>query len=286
MKIKEVAVVGAGLMGIQIALNAALHGYSVSVCDTFPSALEKAQTWVDTYLAGRVSKGKLSEAQAAEGKANLSYWGNTAEGCKNADLVIEAIIEKEDVKRELFGLLSQTCRPDAILTSNSSTIPSSRMAVAVEHPERVANLHYFNPAMVMELVEVVQGEHTSSETIEALMEFAKSVGKKPIWIRKEIDGFVANRIIRAINKEAWFLVNNGYVTPQEIDIAAEKGLNHPMGPFRLIDMIGLDTAYLVAARAYEESGNEADAPAPLLKEKYEKGEFGRKTGKGWYDYTK
>lgn len=286
MNIQHVTVVGAGQMGSQIALNAAMHGYQVTACDSFPASLEKAQAWVEKYLAGRIAKGKVTGEEAEAAKARLTLCGDTEQACRNADLVIEAIVEKEEVKRELFAQLDKICRPDTLLTSNSSFIPSSRVASVVGHPERVANLHYFNPAMVMELVEVVQGPHTSDATIETLMEFARSVGKQPIWIHKEIDGFVANRLIRALNKEAWFLVNNGYVTPQEVDIAAEKGLNYPMGPFRLMDLIGLDVSYLSAERAYQESGDEKDAPPPLLKEKYEKGELGRKTGKGWYDYTK
>ena len=272
-------------MGIQSAATAADHGYAVAAYEAYPAALEKARAWLGTYLEGRVSKGKMTGEKAGDIKSRICFTSDMAAACAHADLVIEAIIEKEDVKRTLFAQLDALCKPEVILTTNSSFIPSSCLVSATNRPDKVANLHYFNPAMVMELVEVVQGPHTSDETVALLLDFARSVGKKPIWIRKEIDGFVANRLIRALNKEAWFLVNNGFVTPQEVDVAAEKGLNHPMGPFRLMDMIGLDTAYLAAERAYAESGSEADRPCPLLKEKYEKGELGRKTGKGWYDYT-
>lgn len=285
MKIKHVTVVGAGQMGRQIALNAALHGYPVVVQDSAEAAVEAARDWADSYLDGRVEKGKLAQPAAGQAKQNLRFTTDLQAACAEADLVIEAIVEKEDIKRELFAELDRHCKPEAILASNSSFIPSSKVADATKRPDRVANLHYFNPAMVMELVEVVQGEHTGEEAVRALMEFAAAVGKQPIWLRKEIDGFAANRIIRAINKEAWFLVKNGYVTPQEVDTAVEKGLNHPMGPFRLMDMIGLDVAYFSAQRAYEQSGREEDAPSPLLVEKYEKGELGRKSGKGWYSYN-
>ena len=285
MKISHVTVIGAGQMGSQIGLNAALHGYQVAVYDTSPQVLSKAADWAEDYLASRLAKGKLTEENVAQVKSSLAWRESLAEACAEADLVIEAIVEKEDIKQALFMQLDTLCKPTCILTSNSSFIPSSRMAHCTSRPDKVANLHYFNPALVMELVEVVQGEHTSNATAETLMEFSRNLKKKPIWIKKEIDGFVANRIVRAVSKEAWFLVNHGYVTPQEVDIAAEKGLNHPMGPFRLMDMIGLDIAYLSAARTYEQSGNETDKPNALLAEKYERGEFGRKTGKGWYDYS-
>jgi 3-hydroxybutyryl-CoA dehydrogenase len=148
----------------------------------------------------------------------------------------------------------------------------------------VANLHYFNPALVMAVVEVVQGAHTSAETVRLLMDFATGNGKTPIHLRKEIPGFVANRLLGAVSREALYLLENGYATFEEIDMAAEKALGHAMGPFRLMDLTGIDLAYLIRQERYEETGREEDRPPQVIAEKYRRGEFGRKAGKGWYNY--
>jgi len=271
-------------MGKQIALVSAIHGYQTMLSDTLPDVLKAAEIWKDEYLAGRIAKGKLTEEQAAEIKTRFQVELDLKKAAKDADLVIEAIVEKEEIKQSLFAQLDSMTKPDAILTSNSSFIPSSDVAKHTSRPGRVANLHFFNPALVMDLVEVVGGEHTDEDTITQLMEFARSCGKSPIWVRKEIDGFVTNRILAKIMDEAMYLVDNGYVTPPEVDIAIEKGLNHPMGPFRLMDLVGLDVSYLSRERRYDLTGNEEDRPAMCLEEKFLAGELGRKSGKGWYDY--
>lgn len=283
-KIKQVLVIGAGVMGRQIALVSAIHGYQVVLNDIAPDMLMAAGKWMGDYLDGRIAKGKMTAGQVAEIKSRFTIEADLATAAKNADLVIEAIVEKEDIKQALFKNLDQLTKKEAILASNSSFIPSSAVAKATSRPEKIANLHYFNPALVMELVEVVQGEHTSKETAETLMEFARSCKKAPILVRKEIDGFVTNRILAGIMDEAMFLVDHGYVTPAEVDIAVEKGLNHPMGPFRLMDLVGLDVSYLSRERRYRQTGLEKDKPAKCLEEKYNLGAFGRKTGKGWYEY--
>lgn len=284
-KIKQVLVIGAGVMGRQIALVTAIHGYEVVLNDVSADMLTAAENWKEDYLQGRIAKGKMIPEQADEIKSRFIVEADLAKAAAGADLVIEAIVEREDIKQTLFQNLDQLTKKEAILASNSSFIPSSIVAKATTRPDKIANLHYFNPALVMELAEVVQGEHTSNETAETLMEFARSCGKAPIWVRKEIDGFVTNRILAGIMDEAMFLVDNGYVTPAEVDIAVEKGLNHPMGPFRLMDLVGLDVSYLSRERRYQKTGQESDKPANCLAEKYQAGEFGRKTGKGWYEYS-
>ena len=283
-KIHKVCVVGAGLMGKQIALNAALHGYLVMLNDSIPEAAGKAEAWADEYLKGRDAKGKLTEEAAAQAKKNLFFTIDLEMSARDADLVIEAIIEEQSAKEALFRKLNELAPKDAILATNSSFMVSSLFAGCVDNPARLANLHYFNPALVMKLNEVVQGPHTSKETVDALMDFARNTGKDPVWVRREIDGFIANRIVRAVKNEACYLLEEGIATAQEIDTAVEKGLNYPMGPFRLMDLTGIDLSYLASKRVQDETGVKQPG-FEAIKAKYEAGEWGRKTGKGWYDYT-
>ena len=288
-ELKTIVVIGAGIMGQQIAMNTAIKGrasgYQVILCDSFPTAVEKAQAWADKYLADRVAKGRLTQEQVDDVKANLTITGDVDGSAAKGDLVIEAIIEKLDVKRELFERISRLCRPDTVLATNSSNIVSSKLADVTEHPERLMNIHYFNPALVMELVELVRGPHTGDEAVELARTFAINTGKSPIVLNKEIAGFVANRINAAVVHEALSLLEKGIASVEDIDTACEKGLNYPMGPFRLMDLTGIDVNYYVRVDRYAESHDSFDAPNPLVIEKFKKGEFGKKTGKGWYDYT-
>lgn len=285
MDIENVTVVGAGVMGKQISMLAAISGYKVVLNDVSEAALAKAEAWKESYLAERVSKGKMTEDTANAVRARFQIDGNLETAAKDADLVVEAAIEQLDIKRELFSKLDEITKPCTILATNSSFIVSSKIAGATKRPDKIANLHFFNPALVMKLVEVVMGEHTSEDTAKQLIIFAEKCNKLAILIKKEIDGFIVNRLQRAITEEAFFLVENGYVSPQELDAAAEKGLNYPLGPFRLMDMTGIDISYLSRVRRYEETGDESQKPPRFLEEKYKKGELGKKTGKGWYDYS-
>ena len=286
--IKTVVVIGAGAMGQQIAMNTVLNGrardYKVILCDSFPAAIQKAEKWAADYLAGRVAKGRLTQEDAASVAANLTITSDVDGAAAQADFVIEAIIEDLEVKKELFGRISKLCKPDAILSTNSSNIVSSKLAGVTEHPERLLNVHYFNPALVMKLVELVKGPHTSDEAIEAAKTLALNTGKTPIVLNKEIAGFVVNRINAAVVHEALSLLEQGIATVEDIDTACEKGLNYPMGPFRLMDLTGIDVNYYVRVDRFAESHDPFDAPNPLVIEKFKKGEFGRKTGKGWYEY--
>ena len=287
--VKTVVVVGAGVMGQQIAMNTAIKGrasgYQVILCDSFPAAVEKAQAWADQYLDGRVAKGRLTQEQVDQVKDNFTVSQDVDGSAAKADLLIEAIVEKLDVKRELFGRISKLCKPDTVLGTNSSNIVSSKLADVTEHPERLLNIHYFNPALVMELVEIVRGPHTGDEAVEVARAFAVNTGKSPIVLKKEIAGFVANRINAAVAHEALSLLRKGIATVEDIDTACEKGLHYPMGPFRLMDLTGIDVNYYVRVDRYAESHDPFDAPDPLVIEKFKRGEFGKKTGKGWYDYT-
>ena len=286
--IKTVVVIGAGAMGQQIAMNTVLNGrardYKVLLCDSFSAAIQKAEKWAADYLAGRVAKGRLTQEEADSVAANLTITSDVDGAAAQADFVIEAIIEDLEVKKELFGRISKLCKPDAILSTNSSNIVSSKLAGVTEHPERLLNVHYFNPALVMKLVELVKGPHTSDEAIEAAKALALNTGKTPIVLNKEIAGFVVNRINAAVVHEALSLLEQGIATVEDIDTACEKGLNYPMGPFRLMDLTGIDVNYYVRVDRFAESHDPFDAPNPLVIEKFKKGEFGRKTGKGWYEY--
>lgn len=288
--VKKVAVVGAGAMGRQIAMNSCLngrdYGYVVTLCDSFPKAVESAAAWAKDYLAGRVAKGRITQEEADLVASRWTVTGDVDAAVKDADIVIEAIIEKLDAKRDLFQRISKIVKPDTILATNSSNIVSSKIADVVTNPERLCNMHYFNPALVMKLVEVVKGPHTSEETAQVAKAFAVNTGKSPIVLKKEIAGFVANRINAAVAYEALNLLQKGIASVEDIDTACEKGLNYPMGPFRLMDLTGIDVNYYVRVDRYAESHDPYDAPNPLVIEKFKKGEFGRKTGKGWYDYTK
>ncbi len=285
MNIKKVCVIGGGLMGRQIALNTAIYPYEVTLTDSNPDVLDAVAKWEEEYLTGRIEKGRMTEEQVEGIKSRFNIVPTLEEAANEADLVIEAIIEREDIKRELFKKLSDITREDTIIATNSSRMYSSMFKDDVKNPSRLVNLHYFNPALVMKLTEVVQGEHCSDETASAMMEFSKVTGKTPILMKKEIDGFVANRLLTALKNEARFLVENGYCTIEEIDIAAELGLGHPKGPFKLEDMTGIDLAYNILLRMYENTG-EKPTGYDLVKSYYDKGWYGKKTGKGYYDYTK
>jgi len=283
MQIKRVCVIGGGLMGRQIALNTAIYPYEVTLFDANPAVLEDVAKWEETYLAGRIAKGRMTEEQVAGIRSRFTICSTLEEAARDADLVIEAVVERKDVKTAVFTQVCALVREDTIIATNSSRMVSSMFADVVTNPKRLANLHYFNPALVMKLVEVVQGAHCSDETAQTLYDFAIATGKEPIWLRKEVDGFVVNRILQALKNEARWLVENGYCTPQEVDTACEKGLNHPMGPFRLEDLTGIDLTYDIMRRKMEETG-EVPVGFELVKSYYEKGWYGKKSGRGYYEY--
>jgi 3-hydroxybutyryl-CoA dehydrogenase len=282
--IKKISVIGAGNMGHQICLCAAIAGYRVTCVDISQEMLDKAKSFVQTYLPERVAKGKLSQKEADQALGNLNFTQNLEEAVRDTDFVIEAAVEKIKIKRKLFTDLDRFAPPHAILATNSSFIVSSQVADATKRPEKVCNMHFFNPALVMKLVEVVQGPHTSQETAQVTMDLCKKLGKIGVWQKKEIYGFVVNRILTALNREALFLADLGIATPEEIDVAVVNALGHPMGPFRLMDLTGLDLAYYVAMERFQETSDPNEKPSPLVVAKFVKGEWGRKVNKGFYSY--
>lgn len=287
MKIEDITricVVGAGNMGHQISLLCALNGYKTVCTDVSEEMLQKAKNFVETYLPERVAKGRLTEEQAQIGRKNISFTTQLEEAARDADFVIEAIIEKLAIKRELFAKLDQICPEHTILATNSSFIVSSKIVDATKRPDRVCNMHFFNPALVMKLVEVVQGPHTSVETAQVTFDLSKKLGKVPVWLKKEIYGFLANRLLAALNKEALYILEAGVANHEEIDLAAVNALGHPMGPFRLLDLTGIDLAYHIGTERYGETGDPADKPSKVIVEKYEAKDWGQKSGKGFYTY--
>lgn len=282
-EIKQIAVVGSGAMGSQIAMVSALAGYPVTLQDINPESLEKSQDFLKGQMDKRVKKGRNTQEEVDAAFGRLSFTANI-EDLSNANLVIEAIVEKLDAKRELFSALDKIVADGTIFATNSSTIVSSKIADVVSRPENVCNIHFFNPVLVMDMVEVVKGPHTSDETAEKSMSFVKSINKTPVLLKKEISGFIANRILGKLMDEAVFLYENGYATPEEIDLVCKKALNHPIGPFALMDLTGIDVNYFVRMQRYNESGDEKDKPARIVVDKVKKGELGKKTGKGFYEY--
>lgn len=284
--IKKICVIGAGNMGHQISTLCALNGYATTCTDINAEILRKADTFVDQYLAGRVKKEKLTEDQAREARENIRFTHNLEDAVKTADYVIEAAVEVLEIKRKLFAEVDRLAPSHAILATNSSAIVSSRIADATRRPDQVINLHFFNPALVMKLVEVVQGPHVSDETTRVSMDLCSSLGKKPVHVKKEVEGFLLNRIFLKIFKEALWMLEMGVASAEDIDAACVHGAGHPMGPFALMDLTGIDLYHTMCMEKFRETGDAADLPSPQVVERFVDGAYGQKSGRGWYDYTK
>ena len=284
--VKTICVIGAGNMGHQISTLCAIKGYRTTCTDISEEMLKKADAFVDQYLAGRLEKGKLTEEEARQARENIRFTSSLEDAVKDADYVIEAAIEVLDIKRKIFADIDAMAPAHAILATNSSAIVSSRIADATKRPDKVVNLHFFNPALVMKLVEVVQGPHVSDETTRISIDLCDKLGKVPVHVKKEVEGFLLNRIFFSIFNEAQWLLEMGVASIEDIDKACVFGAGHPMGPYTLMDLTGIDLAYTMAMEKFRKTGNREDLPAPTLVERYVKGEYGRKNGKGWYDYGK
>ena len=280
----RLAVVGAGSMGAQIAQQAALHGIDAVLHDQGEDQLRKARASNQGHIARRVEKGRLSEEKAREALERVRGTTDLREAAREADFVIEAVFEDLDVKRSIFHDLDEFAPAHAVLASNSSTIGISKIADATRRPDRCLNMHFFYPVLVMDLVEVVRGPQTSDETIERGMALAREMGRTPVLLKKEIDGFIVNRILHAATQEAYRLLDADVASFEDIDAAVEKGLNWPMGPFRLGDFSGLDVTYNARLHMYRSTGDERYRPSPQLEAKVKAGKLGRKTGEGWYRY--
>jgi len=271
-------------MGAQIAQQAALHGIDVILNDTSEEQLKKAVDSNRGHLMRRVEKGKLSSTDAESSLSRVHPITDLAEAVRGTAFVIEAVFEDLDLKRSIFAELDRVAPAGAVLASNSSTMGISKIAGSTAHPKRCVSMHFFYPVLVMDLVEVVRGPMTSDETADKAMAMARAMGRTPVLINKEIDGFIVNRILHAATQEAYRLLDAGVAGFEDIDIAVEKGLNWPMGPFRLGDFSGLDVTYNARLHMFKTTGDKRYRPSPQLEAKVKAGKLGRKTGEGWYKY--
>ena len=283
--IKHITVIGSGTMGSQIGMVSALAGFNTTIVDISQESLDEARTMLETRMARDVEKQRRSPEEVETAMQQLRFSLDRDTVVSTSDFIIEAAVEDIDIKRRLFSDLDEIAPPHAILATNSSNIVSSRIADATKRPDRVCNMHFFNPALVMQCVEVVPHEGTSSETTENTVALAEAMGKQVVRLNKEIPGFVANRLLNAIRQEALELHEDGVASFQDIDAAARTALRHPMGPFELMDLVGIDVVYLIRLAEHEQTGDSNSLTHPAIRDLYEQGNFGRKTGKGWYSYA-
>ncbi|MGD7044402.1 3-hydroxyacyl-CoA dehydrogenase family protein [Jeotgalibacillus proteolyticus] len=284
--VKHLTVIGAGSMGHQIGMLSALAGYRTIIQDVSENSLKNAEASLHSIMNRWIAKGKITENEKMKAFNYLSFTVDLEEAVHQADLVIEAVTEKLEVKREVFQKLEKFAPAHTIFATNSSTIVNSLIAGATKRKDKVVNMHFFFPPLLMDCVEVVMSRDTSEETADLAMEVCRRMNRTAVLLKKEISGFVANRILGALQKEAVYLYEEGVADFKEIDLICRKALNHPIGPFELMDLSGLDVAAFVMEQRYQETGDPEDKPFPCVLKKVNQGELGRKTGKGWYTYEK
>ena len=281
MEQNKVAVIGAGLMGSGIAQTCAQAGYEVVNVDVFPGALEKAEDNLNTLFDKKVQKGKMTEEEKCEILGRISY-SSTYEDVKGAFLIVEAVPEKIDIKKETFANLDQYADEETILVSNTSGLSISEIAAATKRPHKVMGVHFFYPAPVMKLAELIRGLATSDDTYRTVREFTGRI-KKTIVDAPELPGFMVNRILVPMQNEAAFMVMEG-CRPEDVDNAMKLGANHPMGPLELTDFVGVDVMLATMTGLYEGFHDSKYRPCPLLETMVKAGHLGRKSGRGFYKY--
>ncbi|MFE2440460.1 3-hydroxyacyl-CoA dehydrogenase family protein [Stenotrophomonas sp. NPDC087984] len=280
---KKLAVIGAGLMGSGIAQVSAQAGWDVVLRDVTDEALRRGTDGIRASYEKFVSKGKLAaeEAERALGRITTT---TDLEAAADADVVVEAVFEKIEVKREIFGTLDELVKDDTILASNTSAIPITKIAAATRNPERVVGTHFFSPVPMMGLCELVRGHKTSDETLAAAREFAEGVGKTCIVVNRDVAGFVTTRLISALVVEAAKLYESGVATAEDIDTACKLGFGHAMGPLATADLTGVDILLHATDNIYTESQDEKFAPPEIMRRMVDAGDIGRKSGEGFYRY--
>lgn len=283
MAVSEIMVVGAGFMGAGIAQVGAQAGYSIKLYDISQEAVDKGIASIDKILGKNVDKGKLTQADKDAIMARITP-SLSLEDAKNSDIVIEAVLENADLKKNIFQQLDAICKPECVLATNTSSIPITQIAAAVKRADKFIGMHFFSPVPVMKLCEIIRGIKTSDETVAITTEVAQNMKKETV-IAKDVPGFIVNRINNALRAEAFKCLSEGVASLEDIDKALKFGLNHPMGPFELSDFVGLDVAFSVVSTLYAGYKDPKWAPNMNLEKLVISGDLGRKTGKGWYDYT-
>lgn len=284
MEIKKIGVIGAGIMGHGIALVSAQTGYDVVMRDLKQEYLDNGMNGIDKFLSKGVEKGKITSEEKEKILGRIT--GTTdAKDLADCDLVIEAVVEDLGVKEKVFKELDEVCGPDTILASNTSTIPITQMASFTKRPEKFIGMHFMNPVPLMKLVEVIRGLRTSDETTEVIVKLSEEMGKIPVEVN-DSPGFVSNRVLIPMINEAVYCLQNGVAEAENIDQVMKLGMNHPMGPLALGDLIGLDTVLHIMEVLYEEFNDSKYRPCPLLKTMVRAGYLGRKTGRGFFDYSR
>jgi 3-hydroxybutyryl-CoA dehydrogenase len=279
---KTIAVIGAGTMGRGIAHVAALGGYRTVLEDLIPASLREAENEIRANLDKAVELGKVSTGDAADALGRIEYAGSVEEAAREADLVIEAVPEEMESKIEIFTLLDKICRPGTILASNTSSLSVTEIASVTYRAKKCVGMHFFNPVHKMKLLEVVRALETDDETIAAATDVGRRMGKDVVVI-KESPGFITSRVNAMIGNEAFYMLQEGVASAADIDKALKLGLNHPMGPFELVDLVGLDTRLHILEYLHKTLG-EKYRPAPLLVQYVKAGRLGRKSGRGVYEY--
>ena len=281
-EVRTIAVIGAGTMGRGIAHVAALGGYRTILEDLLPNALRKAENEIRANLDKAVELGRTSAGDAKAAFGRLEYAGSVEEAAREADLVIEAVPEEMESKIEIFTLLDKICRPDTILASNTSSLSITEIASVTYRAQKCLGMHFFNPVHKMKLLEVVRGLETDEQVLAAACEVGRCMGKEVVVI-KESPGFITSRINAMIGNEAFYMLQEGIASAADIDKALKLGLNHPMGPFEMVDLVGLDTRLHILEYLHKALG-EKFRPAPLLVQYVKAGRLGRKSGRGVYEY--
>ncbi len=283
-QIERVAVIGTGTMGRMIALRTAQHGIPVTLSDSDPAALDRARAAIHDILRDWLAQGTLARIEISAIEGRLHYANDLAHAVRDADLVIEAIPERVEMKRVLFSQLDELCRESAIIATNSSSIRVSYLEDATARADKVANLHFYNPVWEIPMVEIGRGTHTNTETVDALTAYARTIDLLPLYVQKESTGFIFNRVWRAIKKETLKVVDSGVASFEDVDRAWMTMYHTEVGPFGKMDEIGLDVVKDIEEHYASESNDPSDVPPKILTDRVTRGDLGMKTGRGFYTY--